>query len=62
MRVNTPFAAVSWGLGTSVGIIAASAGAKKTVTVEIEDVQQEQHGRKSPARNSRTNNPARRGS
>ena len=34
MSVNTPFAASSWLRGTTSGIIAASAGAKNTVTVE----------------------------
>ena len=32
--MNSPFAATSWSRGTSTGIIAASAGAKKTVTIE----------------------------
>ena len=35
VSVNTPFAASSWRRGTTIGIIAASAGAKKTVTVEM---------------------------
>ena len=35
VNVNRPFAASSWRRGTSTGIIAASAGAKNVVTVEI---------------------------
>ena len=35
VSVNTPFAEISCRRGTTCGIIAASAGAKNTVTVEI---------------------------
>ncbi len=35
VSVKIPFAASSWRFGRSFGIIAASAGAKKTVTVEM---------------------------
>jgi hypothetical protein len=41
VSVKTPFADSSCRRGTTCGIIAASAGAKNTVTVEYEQVQQD---------------------
>ena len=52
VSVNTPFAARSWLRGTTSGIIAASAGAKNTVTVETKMLSNRISRKLSPTRNS----------
>ena len=48
--MNTPFADSSWLRGTTTGIIAASAGAKKTVIVDTTALSSRMTGRFPPAR------------
>ena len=55
VSVKMPFAASSWLRGTSSGIIAASAGAKNTVTVETKMFSSRISRRLSPTRNSAMN-------
>ena len=50
VKVNSPFAASSCRRGTSSGIIAASAGAKNVVTVEIAMLRTKIAARFAPAR------------
>ena len=59
VNVNTPFAAISCLRGTTCGIIAASAGAKNTVTVEIRTLNSISKSRLTPARKSATDSAAR---
>ena len=51
VSVKTPFAASSCRRGTTSGIIAASAGAKNTVTVDTNKFSRSSSRRKSPTRN-----------
>ncbi len=48
VSVKMPFAASSWLRGTSFGIIATSAGAKKTVTVEMKMLSSRMTAKLSP--------------
>ena len=50
VSVKMPFAVSSWLRGTRVGIIANSAGAKKTVTVETKMLSSRMTAKLSPAR------------
>ena len=50
VSVKIPFAASSWLRGTRTGIIASSAGAKKTVIVEIAMLSRRMTARFVPAR------------
>ena len=54
VRVNTPFAARSWWRGTTSGIIAASAGAKNTVTVDTKMLSRMMSTKLSPTKNRPT--------
>ncbi len=49
VSVKTPLAAISCLRGTTCGIIAASAGAKNTVTVEMAALSRSRTGRLAPA-------------
>ena len=60
VSVKMPFAASSWLRGTRIGIIAASAGAKKTVTVETKMLSSRMTAKFAPARKSATNAAPRR--
>ena len=50
VSVKMPLAASSWLRGTRTGIIASSAGAKKTVTVETKTLRSRMIARFVPAR------------